>query len=176
MRWFPIIILFALLFAGCAQQEQQKIDFKLSYMLIERENNITEGPLSDNGTISFPRHSIYFHLRANITSKDSISHYLKVLDQTQGMYTARLPLYSRETVNGAPRSWEDITGLALGQESLMTLSPGVETPIDQPIFFFNQEKSPKLPSEIELKVSIVNASGATLGTTAVRIKITESGQ
>ena len=171
-RAFPIAVLLGfLLIFGCLQKQEDKVDIKLSYMLIERENNITEGLLNDS--ISFPRHSVYFHIRANITSRENITHYLQVVDQTQDPYIVRLPLYSHETINGISRRWEGITGIQNGTELLVPLEPRVEKPLEQPVFFFNQVVGPGIPAQNELTITLVNASGHSLGTRKIKITITE---
>ncbi len=170
MRILWVIPIALLLLFGCPKPEE-KVDFKLGYLLIDADGQKTEGTFDDS--ISFPRDSTYFHIRANITSRDSITNYLKVLDQKYDIYEMRVPLYSEEAINGADRSWTGVTGLEGGTESLVPLEPGIEKSLEQPVFFFNQVVGPGMPGRMELRMEIVNASGSVLGTKIIPVTITE---
>lgn len=171
MRAYFVVLAVVLLY-GCSQVEEEVVDFRLGYLLMDKNNKTTEGPLSDS--ISFPRDATYFHIRANITSTDGITHYLAVLDQHSDMYGLRLPLYAEESINGFERRWQDITGLEEGDGSVVPLVPGEAKQLEQPVFFFNQYVSQGIPDNMLLEIRIVNASGRVLGTRRVGISVTGS--
>lgn len=160
-----------LLLYGCPQKTESKTSFELTYLSIDSNGQRTEGPVGD--AVSFSRSLTYFHIRANITNTDNVTHHLNVLDQSYDAYQMRLPLYSVETLNGAKRNWADITGLAGGTASLVPFEPGKTKALEQPIYFFNQQVSSSMPGQLQLTVSIVNGSGTVLGTKTVSITITD---
>ncbi|MFH1447863.1 MAG: hypothetical protein ABIG39_03295 [Candidatus Micrarchaeota archaeon] len=168
MRVFLAVLVLLFLY-GCQHQEEEVMGFEFAYLLMDADNKTTEGPV--DGSITFRRDSTYFHIRANITSKDNVTHYLKVLDQRADAYGIRLPIYCEEHVNGFERKWTDITGIEEGNESTVQLGPGEAVELEQPVFFFNQQVSRSIPSEMTLEIAIVNASGRTLGKTSIRITI-----
>jgi hypothetical protein len=167
-----LAILLAALIFGCTQPIEQKIEFTLDYARISEENTTVRGPVFDE--ISFPRDSVYFHIRANITSKDNITHYLRVLDQSAGLFGARLPVYSKISLNGIDQRWVDRTGIMTGIEETVVLEPGVVKPLEQPVFFFNQNISERIPPVVKLRLEIVNASGTVLGYKEVLVTISGS--
>ncbi len=170
MRPVVLVVLFLFMF-GCTEEELDIVEFDFGYLLMNKDNVTTEGPVM--GSITFPRSSTYFHIRANITNTGEDTHYLLVLDQQTNVYGVRLPMYSEERINGYPREWTTITGLSNGTEKLVPLVPGEIKELEQPIFFFNQNVQEGIPPEMLLEIKVVNSTGTVLGSKILRITVSE---
>lgn len=176
-RLLPAALVLAMLLFGC-QQPKEEIGFSFTYLVTSQDGKSAESRFADS--VSVPRNSAYFHIRANITNSGNTTHYLKVLDQEAGPYRTTLPLYARVRVNGIERDWRalDWAGtIGAGEvgkegERLIPFAPGEERGLEAPVFFFNEKNVGASPAKTELLIEIVNASGSAIGEKTITVILT----